>query len=185
MPIYLVTSNISKFEEIKKIMDSFQIPIKRINIDIPEIKSLSIEEVVRDKAKKAFAIVKKPVMVDDTGIFFSGYKYFPGTISRFIFITLGFRGIFQLISNNQKAYFKSCVAYLDKNLKEPVIFSGTCYGRLIKKTTGKKRKKMPYDNIFIPNGEIKTFSQLGVAGKQKHDHRSKAVRKMGIFLKKY
>ena len=184
MELYLMTSNFSKYQEIKKVLSPYHIKIKRLNVDIPEIKSLDPQTVIIDKINKAFQIVKKPVMVDDTGIFFQGYQNFPGTISRFIFITLGFKGIFKLIKHHQPAVLKSYVGYLDKTLKNPKIFMGTCRGRLIKKIKGARRTKMPYDNIFIPNKETKTFAELGIEGKQKYDHRSKAVRKLAKYLMK-
>lgn len=182
MLIYLVTSNASKYQEIKKILLRYDIIVKRKNIDLPEIKSLDPKEVTIDKAKKAFKIIKQPVFVDDTGIFFSNYKKFPGAISRFVFSTLGYKGIFRLIDNNQKAYFQTYIAYLDGKLKQPKIFIGTCRGKLIRKVAGRKRKKMPYDNIFIPDGEKRTFAELGMVGKQKYDHRSKAIKKLASFL---
>lgn len=185
MTLYLVTSNISKFEEIQKILKNHDIDLLRINIDLPEIKSLDPKEVVIDKIKKAYQIIKQPVIVDDTGIFFNNYNKFPGTISRFIFVSLNYHGIFKLIKNNHQAHFESYIAYLDKELKKPKIFIGSCSGKLTKKIKGVKRKKMPYDNIFIPNGEKLTFSELGINGKQKYDHRSKAVFKLIKFLKKY
>ena len=181
--LYFVTSNISKFEEVKKIFTIYQIPLKRINIDLPEIKSLHPEEVIIDKAKKAYQILKKPLIVDDTGIFFSNYYKFPGTISRFIFITLGFKGIFKLIKKDQPAYFATYLAYIGSP-KEMQICVGKCFGHLITKIQGKRRKKMPYDSIFMPRGENRTFSQLGISGKQKYDHRSKAARKLAQYLSK-
>lgn len=182
MELNLITSNSSKYEEIKKVLSDHRIKIKRLNIDIPEIKSLDPQAVVIDKVNKAYQILKKPVIVDDTGIFFQGYLNFPGTISRFIFITIGFKGIFKLIANNQQAVLKSYIGYLDKTLKKPEIFTGACHGRLIKKIKGARRTKMPYDNIFIPHGERKTFAELGVNGKQKYDHRTKAVKKLAKYL---
>lgn len=182
MELYLITSNPSKYQEIKKVLSSSHIKVKRLDIDIPEIKSLDPQTVITDKIQKAFAIIKKPVMVDDTGIFFHGYKNFPGTISRFVFLTLGFKGIFKLITHHQPAVLKSYVGYLDKTLKKPKIFIGICRGKLIKKIKGPRRTKMPYDNIFIPDGEQKTFAEMGISGKQKYDHRSKAVRKLAKYL---
>ncbi|MFH0819259.1 MAG: non-canonical purine NTP pyrophosphatase [Patescibacteria group bacterium] len=182
MKVYFVTSNVSKYEEISKTLQNYNISILRKDIDISEIKSMDIREVVIDKAKKAFSIIKKPVFVDDTGIFFKGYNNFPGTHSRFIFKTLGFKGIFKLINNQQSACFKSYIAYLDDTMKEPIIFIGICKGYLINKILGPKRKKMPYDNIFIPQREAKTFAELGITGKQKYDHRSKATKKLAQYL---
>ena len=184
MQLHLITSNVSKYEEIKNVLSAYQIKVKRLDIDIPEIKSLDPQAVIKDKINKAYQIVKKHVIVDDTGIFFKGYKNFPGMISRFVFLTLGFKGIFKLINNNQPAVLKSYVGYLDNSLKQPKIFIGTCPGKLIKRIKGPRRSKMPYDNIFIPSQEKKTFAELGMDGKQKYDHRSKAVRKLVKYLMK-
>ena len=175
--IYLVTSNSSKYFEIKKTLNQQNISLQRIDFDIPEIKSEKIEEVIIDKTLKAYQKTKKPVITDDTGIFFSEYNNFPGTHSRFAYIGLGYKGIFRLLKNNNRAYFKTYIGYMDSSLKTPKLFSGMCKGRLIKKKLGKIRPKMPYDAIFIPDGSKDTFSQMGVENKQKYDHRSKAIKK--------
>ncbi|MFH1536739.1 MAG: non-canonical purine NTP pyrophosphatase [Patescibacteria group bacterium] len=175
--IYLVTSNSSKYFEIKKTLSKYNISLKRTNFDIPEIKSELLEEVITDKTIKAFNKIKKPVITDDTGIFFTDYNNFPGTHSRFVYMGLGFKGMFKLIKNNNKAYFKTYVGYMDKNLKQPKLFSGVCKGHLITKLKGNIRPKMPYDAIFIPDGSSRTFSEMGVENKQKYDHRSRAIKK--------
>lgn len=182
--IALVTSNPSKYFEISKALKPYEIKTSRVNYDIPEIKSEKIEEVIIDKTIKAFQKAKKPVITDDTGIFFSAYNDFPGTHSRFAFIGLGYKGIFKLLGKNNRAYFKTMVGYMDKSMKKPKLFEGVCCGRLINKKLGKLRPKMPYDAIFIPDGANQTFSQMGVANKQKYDHRSKAIKKFAEWYGK-
>ena len=182
--INIVTSNPSKFFEIVKTLKQYKVSTKRVNYDIPEIKSEDPEQVIIDKTKKAFQKIKKPVIVDDTGIFFSEYNNFPGTHSRFAYIGLGYKGIFRLISKNNRAFFKTYIGYMDKNLKTPKLFIGMCKGRLIKHKKGKIRPKMPYDAIFIPDGTNVTFSQMGVENKQKYDHRSKAIKKFAKWYVK-
>lgn len=182
--ICLVTSNPSKFSEITRTLNGSGIRATRVDYDIPEIKSDLIEEVVADKAEKALAYAKKPVIVDDTGIFFTHYNNFPGTHSRFVIMGIGFAGVFRLLKGNDRAYFRTMVAYMAPGIKEPELFSGTCRGRMLTRRRGRMRAKMPYDDIFIPDGADKTFSQMGVANKQKYDHRSKAVKKFAAWYAK-
>ena len=71
--LYLITGNKSKFEEAREILKDTDIELKQEKIDLIEIQSIEQEQVVIDKAEQAFQKLKKPVLVDDTGIFFEEY----------------------------------------------------------------------------------------------------------------
>ncbi len=180
--LIFITSNPQKAIEVGKALQPYGIEVERRDIDIPEIQTSKLEHVIRDKVEKAYAIVKKPVIVDDAGIFFNGYKDFPGVYSRFMFIALGFRGMFKLITNGQEAHFASFIGYKAAANTPAQIFSGRCPGTLTTRIKGKRKKKMPYDNIFIPRGDSRTFSQMSIEEKQQYDHRSQAVRKFARYL---
>lgn len=183
-PLFVVTSNPQKAKEIKAALQGYGISIRTSAFDIPEIKDLSIERVVIDKAEKAFVHLRRPVLVDDTGIFFVGYQHFPGAYSKFAFQALGFKGLFRLFKPKQRAYFCSYIAYKYSAKVPPVLFRGFCRGRMITQLRGQRKKKMPYDNIFIPDGDTLTFSQMTIVGKQQYDHRSKAVRQFARYYLK-
>lgn len=180
--IVLVTSNQQKALEINHALQPYGIQLTVKNIELDELQSIDLARVVAHKAEQAYQQIKRPVLVDDTGIFFVGYHQFPGVLSRYAFMTLGFPGLFKLIQPGQRAYFCSYLAYKASARSKPVVFKGVCRGRLIRQLRGKRKQKMPYDNIFIPDGDTKTFSELGVVGKQRYDHRSKAVRKFACYL---
>ncbi|MDP3971214.1 MAG: non-canonical purine NTP pyrophosphatase [bacterium] len=180
--ITLVTSNPRKLEEIGSALAEYNIKLVSRSFDIPEIQADSLEEVIKDKIEQAYKIVKKPVIVDDAGIFFKGYKHFPGVYSRFMFASLGFSGLLKLIKNNQSAFFASYIAYKKSARSEPMLFSGKVTGKLTNRVRGKIKYKMPYDNIFIPAGDTRTFAEMTIAEKQQYDHRSKAVRKFCKYL---
>ncbi|EKD75957.1 MAG: hypothetical protein ACD_43C00270G0008, partial [uncultured bacterium] len=113
------------------------------------------------------------------------YKNFPGAYAKFAFRTLGFKGLFRLVKPGARAYFCSYVAY-KASAKAPVkVFRGICRGRLIMQLRGKRKAKMPYDNIFIPNGDHLTFSQMSITEKQRYDHRSKAIRQFAHYIGTY
>lgn len=180
--IVLVTSNPQKAKEIGAALQPFDVKVRRKAIDLPEIQADTLEKVIIDKVEKAYAIVQQPVIVDDAGMFFSGVRHFPGVYSRFVFMSLGFAGLFKLITNQQPAHFASFIAYKKSARSAPQLFSGRCNGKLTTKIQGKLKPKMPYDNFFIPNGDTRTFAQMSIEEKQQYDHRSKAIRKFARYL---
>ncbi|MDQ5875907.1 MAG: non-canonical purine NTP pyrophosphatase, partial [Thermoproteota archaeon] len=58
-----------------------------------EIQSDSLEEIAREKAKAAFAKVKRQIIVEDDGLFIDSLSGFPGQYSSFVFKTIGNDGI--------------------------------------------------------------------------------------------
>lgn len=185
-PLCLVTSNPQKAKEIQVALRQFGIDLAVSPMDIPEIKDLDLRQVVCAKADQAFTRLQRPVLVDDTGIFFVGYQNFPGAYSKFAFRALGWPGLFRLFRHHQRAYFCSYLALKERANQPPKLFRGVCTGRLVSERRGRPKRKMPYDSIFIPDGDTLTFSQMTIAGKQRYDHRSKAVRKLArYYLKKH
>ena len=63
--------------------DAFNIIGKKL--DIPEIQTLNQKEVAIDKARKAYEILKQPLIVDDSGFFVNKYNNFPGVLTKFIY----------------------------------------------------------------------------------------------------
>lgn len=180
--IVLVTSNPQKAKEIAFALRPYQIRVRRRAVDIREIQADALETVIKNKVEQAYALVRRPVIVDDAGMFFVGYRHFPGVYSRFVFMSLGFAGLFKLIQPGQLAYFASFIAYKASASEPARLFSGRCRGKLTKHIKGQLKRKMPYDNFFIPNGDTRTFAQMTVEDKQKYDHRSQAIRKFARFL---
>ena len=69
---------------------------------IKEIQSESIIEVAEDKVKKAFDIIKSPVIVEDDGLFIDDLNGFPGIYSSFVYKTIGNKGILNLLKDREK-----------------------------------------------------------------------------------
>jgi XTP/dITP diphosphohydrolase len=180
MKIYYITGNKSKFNEAKLILKG--IALIRKDIKLEEIKSLNQEDVVLDKARKAFRKLGKPVIADDAGIYFEEYKNFPGTYTRFLFESIGFRGIKNLLrGRKKKACFKVLICYKDKNHEE--IFSGIWRGKITR--LGKKyNPDWQYDSIFMPQNYKKTLSEIPLEERAKISHRKKAFVKLAKYLKK-
>ncbi len=84
MKLLYVTGNEAKFRTANNILGEMGIELEQVKVDIHEIQSESIEEISKDKALKAFKILKKPLMVNDSGWFFLGLNGFPGPFMKYI-----------------------------------------------------------------------------------------------------
>lgn len=172
----IVTTSPDKLAEINEILGTNH---KVSNLDIPEIQSLDLNEVITHKAKEAYQKLKKPVLVEDVSFEIKALKGLPGTFIKFFLKTLGTEGTVDLI-NGQDTTTKvtTAAAIFDgKNLK---IFKGTVYGTLSPKNKG------PYgfgfDKVFIPKGYKKTLAQMPPSLKNKISHRAKVLRKVLGYL---
>lgn len=158
--IYYATGNDGKFAEIKSFIDRFEpdINIKQFAVDIEEIQSLDQKLIAIDKVKKVWQMLKKPVLVDDGGIFFDAYNQFPGALSKYIFQGIGFEGLFKLVEENNKAAFILQMVYTDGEVIE--AFEGRCDGIIVRPTDYETHPQLPFTAIFKPNGSDKTYAEL-------------------------
>jgi len=170
MKLIFVTSNENKYNEAKCIFSKFNIDVIWHQLEYPEIQSMSIEQIAEWSAKYVYSVLKKPLFLEDTGLFIDALSGFPGPYSSYVYKTIGNEGILKLMNGvaNRKAYFLTVVAYVDENGVK--LFKGRVNGVISKSIRG---TKWGFDPIFIPEGMDKTYSELGEI-KNKISHRKKA-----------
>jgi len=81
--IVVVTSNKNKISEFNAIMGTNH---KVSMLDIPEIQLL--DEIITHKAKAAFRLIKKPVLVEDISLEIKALKGLPGTFVKYFLNSL-------------------------------------------------------------------------------------------------
>ena len=176
--IYYTTSNPGKFEEVKGFIEKNEpnIEIKRFEADIPEIQTLDQKMIAVDKAIKAWELLQKPLLVDDSAIYFEKYNKFPGTLSKYVSLGIGIEGIKNLFEVGDKATFLVYLSYIEgpNSLK---VFEGRCEGHLVKQKNFTANPNLPYDAIFVPEGIEKTYAQIrNTAEGEKYLYRTRAVK---------
>jgi XTP/dITP diphosphohydrolase len=182
--LIFVTTNEKKFEEVKDVLKDYSIKLKQSKLEMVEPDLDTIEDIALEKAKIAFKKLKQPLIVEDTGVYFKAYKNFPGPMAKRVYISLGFAGIFRLLKGRKRTgSLKSafCLVSSPRNFK---LFTGEMHGRFTKTIQGKTIRKVPYTNIFIPDGQKKTVGRLNLKEKNQLSQRAKAARKIGRFLTK-
>jgi XTP/dITP diphosphohydrolase len=156
--LFFVSSNSHKYQEANIILDSLGINLGFLKFNLKEIQSNSLDVIAIAKARDAFSKFKKPVIIEDDGLFIDSIDGFPGPYSSYVFKTIGNKGILNLLKNNRKAKFVSIITYCDKTILQS--FKGKLDGRI---------------SIFIPNNSKKTFAELN--NKNELSHRYKALKK--------
>ena len=176
--ITVVTTSADKLTEINQILGTNH---KVSTVDIPEIQSLNLDEVITDKARKAYQIVKKPVLVEDISFEIKDLKNLPGTFIKFFLQTLGTEGTVALVRNNDTTtkVTAAVAIYNGKNLK---IFKGEIWGTLSPRDRG--HYGFGFDKIFIPKGYNQTLGEMPPSLKNQISHRAKALKKVKAFLQR-
>lgn len=183
MKIYFVTTNKHKFEEVKDILKDYPIELEQLNISYEENHDLGMEQIAKTAAKKLANELNKPIVLEDTGLFFEAYPGFPGALPKFVMTTLGYKGIFKLLEGeSRKAYFQTVAAFCEPK-KEPVTFEGKLYGELTKEVHNRDKDAMPYNRIFVPEGQTRTVSDMSLQEWNSLSHRGRVFRKFGEYIK--
>ncbi|MEK6818361.1 MAG: non-canonical purine NTP pyrophosphatase, partial [Nanoarchaeota archaeon] len=94
-------------------------------LDIIEPREEDPEKVVIEKAVQALQQLKKPLIVEDSGIFIEALNGFPKTFVHFALDTLGIKNILKLMDGveNRNAEFRQSLSYIEPGMNEPKVFS--------------------------------------------------------------
>ena len=188
--LVFATSNKGKYNEVKKMMPR--------NINLLSLNDLNFIGDIQETGKtlKQNAKIKSDFIfnnfgincfADDSGLEIDSLNGMPGIYSaRFAGKTCNsndnIEKVWKLLTGhkNTDAKFKSI---LSLNIDgKTFFFKGKIDGKIIFNKRG--TNGFGYDSIFVPNGYNKTFAELNSVEKNEISHRSKALKRLIIFLDK-
>lgn len=157
MKIRFVTNNEHKLKEVQSLLTHAEVIAAKLKIE--EIQTNNVEKLVEDKLLKAFKKVGRPVFVEHTGLYISSLNDFPGGLTQIFWDKLQADKFAELLGTCQdtKAIAKTTIGYCDG--KKMFLFNGEVSGNIASEPRG--NRDFQWDCVFIPNGEEKTFSELG------------------------
>ncbi|MBD3388564.1 MAG: XTP/dITP diphosphatase [Candidatus Altiarchaeales archaeon] len=172
MEVLFATSNTNKVEEANKIAAEYGMSFQQVNIIYPEVRAESVSKVAGEGVRYVYEKLKRPVIVEDSGLFIDALNDFPGTYSAYVFKRIGCEGILKLLDGveDRRARFKSAIGYCDK--KGVKVYEGVVEGSIPCEMRGSKG--FGYDPIFKPLDSEKTFAE-DPAHKNRASHRRKAT----------
>ena len=162
MNVVFVTSNAHKAKYFSELIGH---DIQHESVDMPEIQSLDVDEVVTAKAKAAYELIKQPVIVEDTSLVIRAMGRLPGTFIKWFLDELGPEGLCSLADADpaRSAIASATFAYYDGNHLR--LFTGSLAGTIAKMPLGESG--FGWNRVFIPEGSTLTLGQMDEAAFKK------------------
>ncbi len=174
--ITFITGNQAKADYLAKYLG---FPVTHIKLDLDEIQSLDLKEIVEHKVRQAYEKVKGPVIVEDVSLEFEALSGLPGPFIRFFVDKIPFETICSMINGRTRKATARCVfGYYDgETLK---LFEGMLDGNIAETPEGEKG--YGWDKLFIPEGYTVTRAQLSEEDDQKTYLQIKPFAELKKFL---
>jgi XTP/dITP diphosphohydrolase len=175
----LVTGNAGKLAEARRLL-GFDVPAEAV--DLPEIQSLDMGEVLRAKGEEAFRRLGRPVVVEETGLELAALGGFPGPLVKWMLEAVGAEGIARtaLALGDPRATARCRLLYLDGGHPDSghpdgvIEGEGVAPGELVLPPRG--GGGFGWDPVFRPVGSDLTYAELGMEEKDRIGHRGRAWR---------
>ena len=182
--IAFVTGNPDKLAEARRIWAAEEsgVPALRLEavaLDLPEIQSLDLLEVLRAKGAEAYRRLGRPLVVEETGFEIDAFGGFPGPLVKWMLAALGPEGMARAAltvaerEGKTGAAVARCMALFLDGGRE-VVGEGVERGTLVLPPRG--AEGFGWDPVFLPEGESRTYGELPPAAKDRIGHRGKAWR---------
>lgn len=170
-PFTLVTGNAGKLAEARRLLD-FDIPAEAV--DLPEIQSLNMSEVLRAKGEEAYRRLRRPVVVEETGLELDALGGFPGPLVKWMLEAVGPEGLARtaLALGDPRAVARCRLLYMDGT--EALEGEGVAPGELVLPPRGDAG--FGWDPVFRPDESPLTYAELGEGEKDRIGHRGRAWR---------
>lgn len=168
--ITLVTSNPNKKIEAESILTG--VAIETRSLDVPEIQSFDLEEIVRTKVEAAHKMAGGAVIVDDVSMDIHALKGFPGPFVKYWEKNVGHDLSADIAEKfgNDRATVSCGIGYADG--ERTLYVRADISGRLVTRRGG---EGFGFDFYFIPDGHNQTFSEMGLERKNQVSHRRLAL----------
>src|SRR5687767_45809 len=98
--ITFVTTNENKVREVSDILG---LEPKRQNLDLDEIQEMDLLKIIEHKAHQAYAQLKKPVLVEDAGLYLAAWNGFPGPFIKWLATTMGHKTMAESLGEQRGA----------------------------------------------------------------------------------
>ncbi len=173
MRFTLVTGNRNKLAEAERIL-GFRPDAHEL--DLPEIQSLDLREVLHEKGREAWQRLQRPVVVEETGLELDALNGFPGPLVKWMLDAVGAEGIARTAHalGDPRATARCLLLFQDG--EDTVMGEGAAPGFLVTEPRGPHG--FGWDPVFKPEGRDETYAELSPAEKDELGHRGRAWRQL-------
>lgn len=182
--IAFVTGNTDKLAEARRIWAAdgggeVGPRLEAVALELPEIQSLDLLEVLRAKGEEAWRRLRRPLVVEETGFEIDAFGGFPGPLVKWMLQALGPEGMARAAlavaerEGRTGAAVARCMT-LYRDVERELVGEGAERGTLVLPPRGDQG--FGWDPVFLPEGESRTYGELPAEDKDRIGHRGKAWR---------
>lgn len=178
MELVFLSANEYKRNEVKQILDSDTIHVITYDAKIDEIQSQSMEKIVRNKAEQAYGKLKRPVLIEQTGLRIADFGNLPSGLTQVFWDALQADKFCKYFHGKGEVEAVTVLGYCDG--KKIYLFSGSIKGSIVPEPRGDR--SFQWDCVFQPDGAEQSFAEMSPKDKNKHSMRRIALDKLRVFL---
>jgi XTP/dITP diphosphohydrolase len=165
----LVTGNDDKWREAQRILGR---SLAREKLDLPELQAATTAEVALHKARAAFAMLGRPVIVEDAGVELRAFGSFPGPFIKFWETLGGLVSICRALDGPADRTATAVCVLGVCTAEGSYVVEGRTTGTIAAEPRG--TGGFGWDAIFIPEGAMRTFGEMTAEEKDRLSHRRRA-----------
>jgi XTP/dITP diphosphohydrolase len=158
MTITFITGNKFKFDEAVEVMEPYGITVLQEKVSIDEIQSTDVVEIAIDKAKKAYAVLQRPLVVTDAGWGIPALNGFPGAYMKDVnnwFTPQDWLNLMQ-DKSDRSATIREATVFIDGDLVK--VFTRDTTGVFVDHIAGNSLSGFDKVVSFVDSGE--TISEV-------------------------
>ena len=176
--ITFITGNVAKAEQLGRHLEH---PVAHKKLNLPEVQSLNLHEIIEHKTKEAFEQVGGTVLVEDTSLTFNALGKLPGPLIKWFLTELDNEGLCKILNSyeDRSALAEVCFGLYDGSKLK--IFEGQIEGIIAEVPRGERG--FGWDPVFIPKGYKKTWGEMDAEEQKETSMRRIALLKLEAYLK--
>ena len=174
-PVF-VTSRAEKAVEAKRL----GFDLECVGLDLAEPQALDPGEIVEAKARAAYAALRRPVIVEDSGLAIRVWAGFPGALVKWLEKSAGCAALVPMLDGfaDRSAVATCAVAFFDGS--RLVAARGDVAGRIAASPRGSGG--FGWDAVFVPEGSDQTFAEMTTEQKDAVSHRRRAWESLALRI---
>ena len=138
--------------KLRELSNLLQRELLQVDLDLMEIQTSDLKLLVKNKLSQAWMGLHKPVIVEDTSLYFEAWGNLPGPLVKWFVKDLGAEGMYRSLQNfdDFRAKAVCCLGYTSDGLNMH-LFEGEVRGQIV---TLRGSSGFGWDPIFNPEGTL-------------------------------
>jgi len=162
-------------------------PVSHQKINLDEIQSLDLSRVVEDKARRAYRIVQRPVLVEDVALTFRALGHLPGPLVKWFLEEIGTDGLCKLLQPFADKRATASIMYGLFDGQKLHTFEARVDGTVPDQPRSldqlEWKNSLSWNSVFIPDGTTKTYAEMTDDELKPFSHRAMAIAKLQAYVR--